>query len=215
MVGTARLRAQRPWDILSLHKQRTMEEIPMTSTLRPDLSLPAAGVYSIDPSHSEVGFSVRHLMVSKVRGRFTGVAGRIEVAADPLDSKVDARIETATVHTGDDQRDAHLRSADFFAAEEHPEMRFVSRAVRAADRGRYEVDGDLTIRGVALPVTLAVEFLGSATDPWGGERIGLSATADIDREAWGLTWNQAIEAGGVLVGRTVRVELEVEAVRES
>jgi polyisoprenoid-binding protein YceI len=177
--------------------------------------LPAAGTYALDASHSEVGFAVRHLMVSKVRGRFSDVSATIEIADDPLESSVSVTIGTASVDTRDEQRDGHLRSDDFFSVESYPTMTYVSRAVRAAGKGRYVVEGDLTIKGVTQPVPLQLSFEGAATDPWGGTRLGFSASAELDREAFGLTWNQALEAGGVVVGKKVAIEIEAEAVKQN
>jgi polyisoprenoid-binding protein YceI len=177
--------------------------------------VPAAGTYGLDPSHSEVGFAVRHLMVSKVRGRFSDIAGAIEIAENPLDSSVSVTIQTASVDTRDEQRDGHLRSGDFFDVETWPTMTYQSRSVREAGKGRYVVEGDLTIKGVTQPVALELTFEGGGTDPWGGVRIGFSAKAELDREAFGLTWNQALETGGVVVGKKVAIEIEAEAVKQA
>jgi polyisoprenoid-binding protein YceI len=177
--------------------------------------LPVAGTYALASSHSEVGFAVRHVMVSKVRGRFSDVAGTIEIGENPLESSVAVTIQTASIDTRDEQRDGHLRSDDFFAVESHPTMTYVSRSVRAEGKGRYVVDGDLTIKGVSQPVPLELTFEGGATDPWGGVRIGFSAKAELDREAYGLTWNQALETGGVLVGKKIAIEIEAEAVKQN
>jgi polyisoprenoid-binding protein YceI len=192
----------------------------LTSTANPAIrtvngeELPAAGTYALDASHSEVGFAVRHLMVSKVRGRFSDVAGTIEIGENPLESSVSVTIQTASIDTRDEQRDGHLRSDDFFGAESHPVITYVSRSVRPVGKGRYVVEGDLTIKGVSQPVPLDLSFEGGATDPWGGSRVGFSASAELDREAFGLTWNQALETGGVLVGKKVAIEIEVEAVKQ-
>jgi polyisoprenoid-binding protein YceI len=177
--------------------------------------LPAAGSYGIDASHSEVGFAVRHLMVSKTRGRFSDFAGTVEIAENPFESSVSVTIQTASVDTRDEQRDGHLRSGDFFDVEAWPTMTFASRSVREAGKGRYVVEGDLTIKGVTQPVPLDLTFEGGATDPWGGVRIGFSAKAELDREAFGLTWNQALETGGVVVGKKVTIEIEAEAVKQA
>jgi len=177
--------------------------------------VPAAGAYALDASHSEVGFAVRHLMVSKVRGRFSDVAGTIQIGENPYDSSVSVTIGTASVDTRDEQRDGHLRSGDFFDAETWPTMTYQSRSVRDAGKGRYVVEGDLTIKGVTRPVPLELTFEGGAADPWGGLRIGFSAKAEIDREDFGLSWNQALETGGVVVGKKVAIEIEAEAVKQS
>ncbi len=176
--------------------------------------LPAAGTYALDPSHSEVGFAVRHVMVAKTRGRFSDFAGTIEIAENPLESSVAVTIETASIDTGDEQRDGHLRSGDFFHVEAWPTMTYQSHSVRQVGRGRYIVEGDLTIKDVTQPVPLELTFEGGAADPWGGVRIGFSAKAELDREAFGLTWNQALETGGVLVGKKVSIEIEAEAVKQ-
>ena len=177
--------------------------------------LPAAGTYALDASHSQVGFAVRHLMVSKTRGRFSDFAGTVEIAENPLESSVAVTIQTASIDTRDEQRDGHLRSGDFFDAETHPAMTYVSRSVRESGKGRYVLEGDLTIKGITQPVPLELTFEGGATDPWGGVRIGFSAKAELDREAFGLSWNQALETGGVLVGKKVTIEIEAEAVKQN
>jgi len=176
-------------------------------------AIPGPGTYGLDPAHTYVGFSVRHLMVAKVRGRFGSVSGTVVIGDDPLDSRVDVSIDTASIDTRDEQRDGHLRSPDFFDVEAHPTMTFASSALRRTGRGKFEIDGELTIKGVSRPVTLTCTLEGVGTDPWENERAGFSARATIDREAWGLTWNQALETGGVVVGRSVAIEIEAEIVR--
>jgi polyisoprenoid-binding protein YceI len=170
-----------------------------------------AGVWTVDPVHSEIGFSVRHLMVSKVRGRFTKFEGTLTVADNPLDSRAEAVIEASSVVTGDETRDNHLRSNDFFEVDKHQQIKFVSTAVRPAGDD-YEVDGDLTIKGVTRPVTLAVEFNGVSPDPWGGQRAGFSASTEINRNDFGVTFNMPLEGGGVVVGEKIKINLEIEAV---
>jgi polyisoprenoid-binding protein YceI len=177
--------------------------------------LPEAGTFVLDGSHSTVGFVARHLMVTKVRGRFTGIAGTLQLAEDPLASTVEVTIDASSVTTSDEGRDEHLRSADFFDATSHPNLTFRSTAVRHQGNGRLELDGDLTIRGVSRPVTLKGQVDGVAVDPWGNQRIAVSASTEVDREAWGLTWNQALAAGGVLVSKRVVLELDAQFVRES
>jgi polyisoprenoid-binding protein YceI len=171
--------------------------------------VPGAGTYAIDASHSQAGFVVRHLMVSKVRGAFTGVSGTVTVAEDVNDSTVVVDIDPASIDTRDAGRDEHLRTADFLDAEAFPTITYVSTGFRR-DGGDWVLDGDLTIKGVSRPVRLGVEFLGAAGDPWGGTRLGFSATGELDREDWGLNWNQALETGGVLVGKKVTLEIEAE-----
>lgn len=168
--------------------------------------------WEIDASHSGVHFSVRHLVVAKVRGRFTAFAGTLAFdEAAPERSSVEVRIDAGSINTGVDQRDAHLRSPDFFDAEKFPALTFVSRRVERSADG-FTVTGDLTIRGVTREVVLPVEYAGHTKDPWGGERAGFAARVAIDRKDFGLTWNQLLEAGGVAVGDKVEIELEVEAV---
>jgi polyisoprenoid-binding protein YceI len=173
--------------------------------------VPAPGVYDIDAKHTSVGFVARHLMISKVRGSFDDVEGVITVAETPEESKVEVRIGAASVRTGEDQRDAHLRSGDFFDVDTHPHWTFTSTAVEQ-DGDSWKVTGDLTISGATHPVVLDVEFDGANITPWGTSALGFSASAEIDREQWGLTYNQVLETGGVMVGKKVRIELNVEAV---
>jgi polyisoprenoid-binding protein YceI len=172
------------------------------------------GTWTVDVSHSSVGFVARHLMISKVRGRFAEFSGTIEVPADPLQATVEATVELASVDTGDAGRDEHLRSADFFAVQAAPQMRFVSTTVKEKD-GDYALLGDLTIFGVTHPVEFELEFEGVSADPWGGTRAGFTATTEISRKQWGLEWNVALETGGVVVGDKVKVELEIEAVKQA
>jgi polyisoprenoid-binding protein YceI len=179
---------------------------------RDDRLIPVAGVYELDAAHTSVEFVARHLMITKVRGRFSGVQGRITIAEDPESSHVEAEIETASLSTGNDDRDAHLRSGDFFDVEHFPTITFRSTAVRPAADGRWEVVGDLTVRDTTRPETLQVDFDGADISPLGDERIGFSASTNVDREDFGLTWNMALETGGLLVGRTAHLELNVEAV---
>ena len=176
--------------------------------------VPAPGEYGLDASHSHVGFSVRHLMVSKTKGRFADVTGTVHIGEDPLDSSVEVDIAVASIDTRDETRDGHLRSPDFFDAEQHPTIHYRSTKVSPAGEGRWTVEGDLTVRGVTLPVPLEVAFEGGAKDPWGNHRIGFTAQTELDREAFGLTWNQTLETGGVLVGKQVRIEIEAEAIQQ-
>ncbi len=176
----------------------------------------ALQTYSVDPSHSQVTFKVRHLGFSKVRGRFHGFDGTARMAPGTLDTlEVEGSVQVATVSTGDEKRDGHLRSDDFFAADQHPQMTFKSDGVSEVNGHSAKLAGDLTIRGTTKRVVLDVEYLGEATDPWGGSRIALEASGSIDRTEFGLTWNQALEVGGFLVGDTVEIELEVQAVQST
>ena len=170
-----------------------------------------AGTWTIDPVHSEVGFTVRHMMVSKVRGRFTSFSGKIVTAADPLDSSVTTEIALDSIITGQEQRDAHIRSADFFDVENHPTMTYRSTGVRRHGDG-YVVDGQLTLKGVTKDVPLALELNGFGPDAFGGTRAGFTATAEINRRDFGVNWNGAIEGGGVVVSDKVTIQLEIEAV---
>ena len=190
------------------------ESSPITRTVD-GTEVPAAGSYELDASHSEVGFSVRHVMVSRTKGRFADVHGTVVIGEDPLASSVEVEIQAASIDTRDEQRDEHLRSADFLDVAASPTLTYRSRSVAPAGKGRWTVEGDLTVHGVTQPVPLEVSFEGGAKDPWGGQRIGFTARAELDREAFGLTWNQALETGGVLVGKTVKIEIEAEAVRQA
>ena len=170
------------------------------------------GTWTVDPSHSEVGFVVRHLMVSKVKGRFGGVTGTITVAENVLDSVVEASADVATIDTRDENRDAHLRSADFFEAETYPAITFRSTGIR--EKGDdYLLDGELTIQGTTRPATFELEFGGAAANPLaeGNPTAGFSAETEISRKDFGLEWNVALETGGVLVGDKVKIVLEIEA----
>ena len=176
--------------------------------------IPAAGTYQIDASHSVVEFVVRHLGLAKVRGRFNTFGGTIVVGDDINDSSVEVNIEGASIDTRDAGRDEHLRSPDFLDVENHAALTFRSTGLRR-EGNDWKIDGELSIVGQTRPVTLDVEFEGAAVDPWGGQRIGFSATTKINREDFGLTWNQALETGGWLVGKEIRIELSTEGVKES
>jgi polyisoprenoid-binding protein YceI len=177
-----------------------------------NLSELTPGTWTVDPSHSTVGFVARHLMITKVRGRFTDFSGTIEVAPDPLQSSLIATVSLASVDTGDPGRDEHLRSRDFFNVEDGGEMVFSSTGVK--EKGdRYALVGDLTIAGATHPVELDLEFEGVSTDPWGNTKAGFAAGTEISRKGWGLEWNVALETGGVLVGDKVKIELDIQAVR--
>ncbi len=179
------------------------------------IELPAPGTFVLDTAHSRVGFVARHLMVTKVRGSFTDFSGSVTIAEDPYESAAEATIQTGSITTGSDDRDQHLRSSDFLAIEEFPAMTFRSTRVARIERGTITVVGDLTIKDVTREVELAVEVDGVARDPWGGERVALTARASIDREDFGMTWNVALETGGVLVSKRVDIEIEAQAVRQA
>ena len=173
--------------------------------------------WQIDPTHSAIEFAVKHMMFSTVRGRFKDVKGTIEVdEQNPDRSTVNVEIATASIDTGVADRDAHLRSADFFNADQFPTITFRSKRVEGAMKNEgdsFRVVGDLTIRGKSVEVTLDSLFLGSGKDPWGNVKAGAEATAKIDRREFGLTWNQALETGGILVGNDIRIEVQVQAVK--
>jgi polyisoprenoid-binding protein YceI len=172
------------------------------------------GRYELDPSHSSIGFVARHAMVTKVRGTFNEVAGSGWFdATDPSGSNVELVVEAASVDTRNPDRDAHLRSDDFFAVEQHPTIRFASTKVEVLDETTYRVTGDLTIRDVTRPVSFDLEFTGAATDPYGNRRIGFEGRVVVNRKDWGLTWNAALETGGILVSEKVTLEFEVSAIR--
>jgi polyisoprenoid-binding protein YceI len=177
--------------------------------------VPEVGTWAIDPSHASFEFVARHLM-AKVRGRFPGVSGEAHITEVPEESSLEIEIDASTIDTRDADRDAHLRSSDFFRVEDHPTISFHSTAVRRGEGGsKWKVDGDLTIRWITRPVTVDVEFLGSAIDPWGNQRIGFSAVVpEVNREDWGLKWNAALEAGGFLLSKSVRLEIETELIRK-
>jgi polyisoprenoid-binding protein YceI len=178
--------------------------------------VPEVGTWEIDPAHQSFEFVARHLM-AKVRGKFTGVSGAATVAEGPEDSTLELELDTTTITTGDATRDGHLRSNDFFGTDDHPTISFSSTAIRPGpSQTTWQVDGQLTIRGISRPVTVELEFLGGAIDPWGNQRIGVSGVVpEVNREDWGLTWNTPLETGGFLLSRSVRLEIEAELVRKS
>ncbi len=175
-----------------------------------DRSVPAPGTWQIDPAHSSVEFVGRHLMVTKVRGSFSDVAGTIDVAENPLDSHVSVSIATDSISTGAADRDGHLKSADFFDVENNPTMTFESTSVRSKGSG-WVLEGDLTIKGVTNSVALDFDFLGLIDDPWGNPKAAFSASTEIQRSDWDLNWNVALETGGVLVSKNITIEIEIQA----
>ena len=177
-----------------------------------DLSSLTPGTWNVDPSHSGLNFTVKHLMVSKVRGRFASFTGTLNIAADPLQSSVTAQADVASVTTGDTGRDEHLRSGDFFEAEKFPTISFVSTKIEA-DGDDFVLFADLTIKGVTKNVKFELEFDGVGKDPWGNTKAGFSAEAEINRKDFGLEWNAALETGGVLVGEKVKIQLDIQAVK--
>ena len=172
--------------------------------------VPSVGTWDIDPAHTSAEFTARHLMVTKVRGGFGSVAGSINVAESPADSTVEVVLQTESVSTGAADRDNHVKSADFLDVENYPEMRFISSEI-LPDGESWKMTGNLTIKDVTKPVTLDLEFVGVIDDPWGNSKSAFSATTEIMREDWGLNWNVALEAGGVLVSKKITIGIEVQA----
>ncbi|MDQ1745648.1 MAG: hypothetical protein QOE23_3987 [Pseudonocardiales bacterium] len=170
-----------------------------------------AGTWSIDPAHSDVSFSVRHMMVSKVKGRFGSFSGTIVTAEDPAQSSVTAEIDLNSIDTNNAQRDDHIRSRDFFEVEKHPTMTFTSTSVRA-DGGDFLLTGDLTLKGITKPVTLKLELNGIGPDPYGGTRAGFTATTEISRKEFGVDIDMPMDGGGVVIGDRISIALEIEAV---
>jgi polyisoprenoid-binding protein YceI len=182
-----------------------------TTTLPAGLT---AGTYAVDPSHSEVGFTARHAMVTKVRGSFSDVEGTVVLDEDANLISVNATVQIASIDTRSADRDGHLRSADFFDADTHPTMTFRSTRVTVTDDG-FTAVGDLTIKGVTQQVELEVEATGVATDPFGNARAGFAAETEINRKDFGLVWNAALETGGVLVSEKVKVTLDISAIKQA
>ena len=177
---------------------------------------PLTGDYDIDPKHTRVGFATRHAMVTTVRGQFQSFTGSAHLdEADPSKSHARIEIDAASVTTGSDDRDAHLRSPDFFDVEKHPTLLFESTKAERTGSDTYRLYGDLTIKGVARPVAVDFELTGSSIDPWGGFRVGFEGAATVNRRDWDLTWNVALEAGGILVSDKVRLEFDVAAVKRA
>jgi polyisoprenoid-binding protein YceI len=177
--------------------------------------IPVPGTYALDANHKRVGFVARHLMVSKVRGEFKEATATITVAEDPLQSSVTATIQADSFHSNQEQRDGHVKSADFLDVENHPTLEYRSTGVKSFDGNEFVLAGELTIRGVTRPVDLKVELDGVGRSPYGQDVFGFSATTEIDREEFGITWNMALETGGVMVAKKVKIEIEGEAVRQA
>jgi polyisoprenoid-binding protein YceI len=172
------------------------------------------GTYTIDPAHSRIQFAVRHLGIATVRGHFSGFEGTLELADDPSDWRAYGSVEVATVDTQEPQRDDDLRSANFFDAERFPQITFESKEIRRRDEGTLEIEGELTLHGVTRAITLDVDLQGSETDPWGNERIGLEARGQLSRSDYGMTFNQVLGSGNVLVSDKVRLIIDVSAVKQ-
>jgi polyisoprenoid-binding protein YceI len=189
------------------------ETLDMTTTteLTTSIDFPPQGDWELDPAHTVAGFVGRYLMVTKVPGKFTDVAGTIHIAERPEDSWVEVSLGTASITTDHEDRDNHLKSPDFLDVANYPSIEFRSTRVRGGG-AQWTVEGDLTIKGETRAVTLDLEYHGVVGDPWGGQRAAFTATTEINREDWGLTWNVALEAGGVLVGPKVTIEIETQGV---
>jgi polyisoprenoid-binding protein YceI len=172
--------------------------------------VPTAGTWTVDQAHTTVEFVARHLMVSKTRGRITDYQADVTIAERPEDSKLDVVLQAASISTGDEGRDGHLLSPDFLDAETNPTIEFHSTSIQPVSSDTWKVTGDFTVHGVTKPLTLDVEFGGAATTPWSTQAAFFSAKAEFDREDWGLTWNQPLAGGGVLVGKKVSLEIDAE-----
>ncbi|HEX4218008.1 MAG TPA: YceI family protein [Acidimicrobiales bacterium] len=192
-----------------------MSDTTVTSRTIDGVELPAAGTYVIDEAHTHVGFAVRHMAVSKVRGRFGKVDGTLVVGEDPTESSVQVSIDANSVDTRDETRDNHVRTADFLDVENHPAITFTSTAVRPSSPGSWQVDGGLTIRGTTRPVVLDVNLEGVVQDPYGNHRVGFSATTEINRDDFGVSFGAVMEAGGLVVAKKVTIEIEAEAVYQA
>ena len=188
----------------------------MTSTteVQRTIDFPPQGDWALDPDHTVAGFVGRYLMLTKVPGKFNGVSGMIHIADNREESWMEVSLETASITTDHDDRDKHLKSPDFLDVGNHPTIEFRSTGFEGAGE-HWTVSGDLTIKGETRPIILDVEYHGVVSDPWGGQRIAFSAVTEINRENWGLTWNVALEAGGVLVGPKVRLEIETQGVLQT
>lgn len=174
------------------------------------------GQYTLDPTHSRIGFAARHAMVTKVRGSFNQFEGSATIdASNPAKSSVSVTIDAASIDTRNAERDAHLRSNDFFEMDTYPKITFASTSVEPLGDDRYRLDGDLTIKGVTKPVSVDFDFTGSAVDPFGNLRVGLEGSVSVNRKDWGLSWNAALETGGFLVGEKVTLEFDISAVKVS
>lgn len=174
------------------------------------------GTYTLDPSHSRIGFVARHAMVTKVRGSFNDFRGTVAIdGADPSRSSAEVSVEVASIDTRNSQRDEHLRTNDFLAAEQYPQINFVSTGVAAGGDRQFDLSGDLTIRGVTRAVTIPLAYEGAATDPYGNLRLGFEGSVTISRKDFGITWNAALETGGVLVSDSIVLELEISAIKNA
>jgi polyisoprenoid-binding protein YceI len=186
----------------------------MTTATATKTAIPT-GTWAVDPAHSSVGFQVKHLGIATVRGHFAEFGGTLEIGEDPSSIRAYGTVEAASVNTSDDGRDTHLRSADFFGAEQHPQISFESKAITAVDDETYEITGDLTLHGVTRELTLRAEVTGTEQDPWGNERVGLEVTGQLNRGDYDMTFNQALGSGNVLVSDKVKLNLDISAIKQA
>ena len=178
-------------------------------------TLVPAGTWQVDPVHSSVGFSVKHLGIATVRGKFEEFEGILEIGEGDESARALGTVQGVSINTGDAGRDEHLRSADFFGVERNPELRFESTQVTQVDEDTFEITGDLTMNGVTKPITLSAEVQGEETDPWGNERVALEVTGQLNRGDWNMTFNQALGSGNLLVGEKVKLQLDIAAVKQA
>lgn len=178
-------------------------------------TLVPAGTWSVDPTHSSVGFSVKHLGIANVRGTFDDFEGTLEIGTGDESARAFGTVKVVSINTNDAGRDEHLRSADFFGAEANPELRFESSAIQPVDDDTFEIAGDLSMNGVTNPITLTAEIQGTETDPWGNERVALEVTGQLNRSDWNMTFNQALGSGNLLVGEKVKLSLDISAIKQS
>jgi polyisoprenoid-binding protein YceI len=178
-------------------------------------TLVPAGTWSVDPIHSTVGFSVKHLGIATVRGKFEDFSGTLEIGEGDETARAYGTVKGVSINTGDAGRDEHLRSADFFGVEQNPELGFESTAIEQVDEDTFEITGDLSMNGVTKPVTLTAEVQGEETDPWGNERVALEVTGQLNRGDWNMTFNQALGSGNLLVGEKVKLQLDIAAIKQA
>jgi polyisoprenoid-binding protein YceI len=197
------------------HSAGNANRSDMNSTASAAATLIPAGTWSVDPAHSAAGFSVKHLGIATVRGRFEEFEGTLEVGDDLSQARAYGTAQVSSINTDEPARDEHLRSADFFGAESNPELRFESTAIRPLDEDTFEIDGQLTMNGVTNPVTLTAVVLGTETDPWGNERVGIEVAGQVKRGDWNMTFNQALGSGNLLVGEKVTLGLDISAVKQA
>ncbi|KUO17966.1 YceI family protein [Streptomyces dysideae] len=196
-------------------KNTTVETATAPAAVNPDLAA-LTGEYTIDPAHSTLGFVARHAMVTNVKGKFLDFSGSLQLdGSDPAKSTASIDVKMESIDTGSADRDGHLKSADFFKADEFPTMTFRSTKAEALGGDDYRITGDLEILGVTKPLTIDLEFNGSAKDPFGNERIGFEGKAEILRSEWGLTWNAALETGGVLVSDKIKLNFDISAIKNA